>query len=135
MLFGLIGSMLLTQPITGLINAGFMTVVAGVQADSTTGIVSFLAFIAIYAMIMTTVVHLVFSLIHWIPDNILRWIGHAAGGLPGAERGGEESHSILVGAVKELKHGASGGLGGRGDKLKSPSESPKKTPTNKDLFN
>ena len=138
MLFGLIGSMLLTQPVTGLINGGFMTVVAGVQADSMTGIVSFLAFIGIYATLMTTVVHIVFSLIHFIPDNIMRWLGHAAGGLPGAERAGDESHQIMVGGVKEVKHGAAGGLGSLGKKhgedMPPHSPAPKKTPSNKDLF-
>src|SRR5450830_273266 len=135
MLFGLIGAMLLTQPVTGLINTGFMTVVAGVQADSMTGILSFLAFTAIYTLMMVTVVHLVFSLIHWIPDNILRWVGHATGGLPGAEKNGEESHSILVGAVRELKHGAAGAGGLGGQKLAQPNQTETKArPSNKDLL-
>ena len=78
MLFGLLGGMLLTQPIVGYINAAFMSVVSGIQADSMTGIVSFIAYVAIYVVMMTTVVHIVFSLIHWVPDNILRWIGNGS---------------------------------------------------------
>lgn len=113
MLFGLIGAMLLTQPVTGMVNVAFMTVVSGVQADSMTGIVSFIAYIAIYTILMTTVVHIVFSLIHWIPDNILRWLGAHAGGISDAERSGDQGHDILVGGVKEVKHGAAGGLGGK----------------------
>jgi conjugal transfer/type IV secretion protein DotA/TraY len=114
MLFGLIGGMLLTQPVVGLINASFMTVVAGVQADSLTGIVSFVAFVSIYVIMMTTVVHIVFSLIHWIPDNILRWVGAHAGGISSAEGSGDKGHDILVGGVREVKHGAAGQLG-KGD--------------------
>lgn len=113
MLFGLIGAMLLTQPVTGMVNIAFMTVVSGVQADSMTGIVSFFAYVAIYTILMTTVVHIVFSLIHWIPDNILRWLGAHAGGIGDAERSGDQGHDILVGGVKEVKHGAAGGLGGK----------------------
>jgi conjugal transfer/type IV secretion protein DotA/TraY len=112
MLFGLIGAMLLTQPLVGIINVAFMTVVAGAQADSLSGIVKFIAYVSIYVIIMTTVVHIVFSLIHWIPDNILRWVGAHAGGIGSAESVGEKSHDIVVGGVKEVKHGASMGLGG-----------------------
>lgn len=114
MLFGLIGGMLLTQPVVGLINVAFMTVVAGVQADSMTGIVSFAAYVAIYVIVMTTVVHIVFSLIHWIPDNILRWLGAQAGGISSAEHAGNQGHDVLVGGVRDVKHGATGGLGGKG---------------------
>lgn len=140
MLFGLIGGMLLTQPIVGLINLAYMTVVAGVQADSMTGIVSFFAYVTIYVIIMTTVVHLVFSLIHWIPDNILRWLGAHAGGLASAEKAGDQGHDILVGGVREVKHGAAGGLGGaqqqrpRHDHEAGGEFRPSPSPSNKDLL-
>ena len=106
MLFGLVGGMLLTQPIVGYINAAFMSVVSGIQADSMTGIVSFIAYVAIYVVIMTTVVHIVFSLIHWVPDNILRWIGQGAtGGIADAERTGDGGQDVFVAGVRESKHG------------------------------
>ena len=140
MLFGLIGGMLLTQPVVGLINVAFMTVVAGVQADSITGIVSFFAYVAIYVTVMTTVVHIVFSLIHWIPDNILRWLGAHAGGISSAEGAGDKGHDILVGGTREVKHGASGGLGGArqnrpGNSAGGADEiKPSASPSNKDLL-
>lgn len=139
MLFGLIGAMLLTQPITGIVNVMFMTVVSGIQADSLTGIVSFVAFVAIYVILMTSVVHIVFSLIHWIPDNILRWLGSHAAGLGGAESKGDQGHDVLVGGVREIRHGAGGGLGGKG-KADTPavtSTSPSSagpSPSNKELL-
>lgn len=140
MLFGLIGGMLLTQPIVGFINVGFMSVVAGIQADSMTGIVSFVAYVAIYVIVMTTVVHIVFSLIHWVPDNIIRWIGHAAGGIGDAQSTGDSGHDVFIGGVREAKHGASGGLGGGGHKSlgpegsSTPGPSGSKSPSNKDLL-
>jgi len=140
MLFGLIGGMLLTQPIVGFINVGFMSVVAGIQADSMTGIVSFVAYVAIYVIVMTTVVHIVFSLIHWVPDNIIRWIGHAAGGIGDAQRTGDSGHDVFIGGVREAKHGASGGLGGGGHKSQgpegsgAPGPSSSNSPSNKDLL-
>ncbi|WP_439670865.1 Conjugal transfer protein TraY [Cupriavidus necator] len=140
MLFGLIGGMLLTQPVVGLINIAYMTVVAGVQADSITGIVSFFAYVAIYVIVMTTVVHIVFSLIHWIPDNILRWLGAHASGIGTAERAGEQGHDILVGGIREVKHGATGSLGGSQQKRPSSDSGaggelrPTPSPSNKDLL-
>jgi hypothetical protein len=88
---------------------------------------------------MTTVVHIVFSLIHWIPDNILRWLGSHAAGLGGAEGKGEQGHDVLVGGVREVRHGASGGLGGK-DKTDTPANtatSPSSAgaaPSNKELL-
>jgi len=139
MLFGLIGAMLLTQPITGIVNVMFMTVVSGIQTDSLTGIVSFVAFVAIYVILMTSVVHIVFSLIHWIPDNILRWLGSHAAGLGGAENKGDQGHDVLVGGVREIRHGAGGGLGGKGkaDTPSITSTSPSSagpSPSNKELL-
>lgn len=112
MLFGLITAMLLTQPITGFVNAGFMSAVSGVQADSTTGIVSFFAYVAIYVIMMTTVLHTVFSLIHWIPDNVPRWIGaNVSGGPASPDQKEREAHNIFAGGVVQAGHGTKGGGG------------------------
>lgn len=99
MLFGLIAAMLLTQPITGLVNAGFMSAISGVQADSMTGIFSFLGFVTVYVVMMTTVLHTVFSLIHWIPDNVPRWIGAHVSGGPASPDQKEREGSQVFGAV------------------------------------
>lgn len=112
MLFGLVTAMLLTQPVTGLVNAGFMSAVSGVQADSTTGLVSFLAYVAIYVIMMTIVLHAVFSLIHWIPDNVPRWIGaHVSGGPASPDQKEREASHVFAGGVGTAKSGASGGHG------------------------
>lgn len=99
MLFGLIAAMLLTQPVTGLVNAGFMSAISGVQADSMTGIFSFLGFVTVYVVMMTTVLHTVFSLIHWIPDNVPRWIGAHVSGGPASPDQKEREGSQVFGAV------------------------------------
>jgi hypothetical protein len=99
MILGLICAMLLTEPLAGIVNVAFMTVVAGIQVSSTTGIVSFIAYVAIYVSIMMTVVHTAFSLIHWIPDNILRWIGGRGDAMVNAERQGGESHQVFAAGI------------------------------------
>ncbi|MBP8275910.1 MAG: DotA/TraY family protein [Propionivibrio sp.] len=106
MLFGLVTAMLLTQPVTGLVNAGFMSAVSGIQADSTTGLVSFLAYVAIYVIMMTTVLHTVFSLIHWIPDNVPRWIGgHVGGGPASPDQKEKEAGHVFAAGVSHAERG------------------------------
>lgn len=106
MLFGLITAMLLVQPITGLVNTGFMSAVSGVQADSMTGIVSFFAYVTIYVTMMTTVLHTCFSLIHYIPDNVPRWIGaNVSGGPASPDQKEREGAHVFAGAVSEGKAG------------------------------
>lgn len=90
MLFGLIVGMKLTDPITKMINTAFMSVVSGIQMGSVTGPIMFLGFVAVYVSISLTVVHLCYSLIHWIPDNVLRWINAASSALHSAENTGNQ---------------------------------------------
>jgi hypothetical protein len=107
MLLGLITAMLLTQPITGLVNASFMSAVSGVQADSMTGIVSFFAYVTIYVIIMTVLLHAVFSLIHYIPDNVPKWIGawHVSSGPASPEQKEREGSHVFGGAVHTARQG------------------------------
>jgi conjugal transfer/type IV secretion protein DotA/TraY len=125
MLFGLLTAMLLTQPVTGLVNAGFMAAVSGIQADSMTGLISFIAYVAIYVIMMTTVLHTVFSLIHWIPDNVPRWIGHVGQGGPASpdQKEREASH-VFAGGVSRVERGVGGG-GHKGSEPKKAVEQEK----------
>lgn len=131
MLFGLVTAMLLTQPITGFVNAGFMSAVSGVQADSMTGIVKFLGYVTIYVIFMTTIIHTVFSLIHWIPDNVPRWIGaNVSGGPASPDQKEREGAHVFGGAVSE------GGKGLGGHKPEKPETLGKNNqrPSNKELM-
>lgn len=46
-----------------------------VQANSVTGVVSFLAFIAVFMSLTVAVVHSAFGLVTLIPDQVLGWVG------------------------------------------------------------
>jgi conjugal transfer/type IV secretion protein DotA/TraY len=123
MLFGLVAAMLLTQPVTALVNAGFMSAVSGVQADSTTGVVSFFGFTAVYVILMNTVLHTVFSLIHWIPDNVPRWIGaHVSGGPASPDQKEREAHQVFVGGVHNAERGVGTGHGGKPQTKPTPKD-------------
>ena len=59
---GFFGSILIAQPLTSVINAMFITVVAGAEHNSLSGIVAFIAYTGIYVIIMTGVIHSIFTL-------------------------------------------------------------------------
>ncbi|MGZ1593199.1 DotA/TraY family protein [Xanthomonas citri] len=115
MLFGLIMSIGVAQPIAHFVNAGFMLAVKGSMHDSANGIGAFTAYCVIYVIIMTTVLHSVFALIHWIPDNTMRWMGNAVGMGGVADSEGREAQHVFAGAASHSR-GVAGGshAGGRG---------------------
>jgi conjugal transfer/type IV secretion protein DotA/TraY len=113
---GFFGSILLAQPVTGFVNMCYMTAVQGAQHESLSGIASFIAYVIIYVTIMTGVIHSVFALTNWVPDNCLRWIGGAL-----------QAHGIGDSEPKEAEHqfnaavlAMSRGGGGGGGKPKRP---------------
>ncbi|MEA9749379.1 DotA/TraY family protein [Xanthomonas campestris pv. raphani] len=101
MLFGLILSIGIAQPIAHFVNAGFMMAVKGAMHDSANGIGAFVAYVIIYGIIMTTVLHSVFALIHWIPDNTMRWMGNAVGMGGVGDKEESESQQIFAGAAHQ----------------------------------
>ncbi|MEQ2334202.1 DotA/TraY family protein [Xanthomonas euvesicatoria pv. euvesicatoria] len=79
MVFGLIGSIVVAQPVAHFVNLTYITQVQGAMGNSANAIGALIAYTAIYAILMTIVLHSVFGFINWIPDNVLRWIGSAVG--------------------------------------------------------
>ena len=95
MIFGFYAGFLLTEPVSALINSSFMTIVSGTQAGSMSGMIIIIGYTCVYVSISITVTHLCYSLIHWVPDNCLRWIASATSGLTGAERAGDDAKGMM----------------------------------------
>ena len=62
----------------------------------------------IYCVIMTIVLHAVFSLIHWVPDTVMRWMGNAVGMHGVADHEGGEAGRTIIAAGRSLQHTATG---------------------------
>ncbi|ENB4052671.1 DotA/TraY family protein [Escherichia coli] len=75
-----------------LLNLLFEPMLINAQANSWTGILSLLAFLAIYARICTTTVCRVFALLVTMPDYVISWLG------------GREAASILGNMVDETRN-------------------------------
>ncbi len=102
--FGFFGSIWLVQPVAGFINAAYITAVAGAEYNSLSGVVAFLAYVAIYVMLMTGVVHSIFTLVNWLPDNVLNWLG---GALDAKDIGGAaDASGGLKGIPVDIPRGA-----------------------------
>lgn len=95
MIFGFYAGFLLTEPVSALINSSFMTIVSGTQAGSMSGMIVIIGYTCVYVSISITVTHLCYSLIHWVPDNCLRWIASATSGLTGVERAGDDAKGMM----------------------------------------
>lgn len=108
MVLGFAFAIVVAQPIAHFVNLTYITQVQGAMGDSANGLGAFLAFTVIYAVIMTIVLHSVFSLIHYIPDQALRWIGHAIGAQGVADSETSQTQHVVVGAMTGGAQGAFG---------------------------
>lgn len=99
-IFGLIGAMMISEPIFQWVGYGFWTAQKSVQSNSLTGLLSILAFAMLYISFCIALMHKVFSLIHIIPGVVLRWVG--AHWNSAFDQGGQ--------LAQELQHGTQGGF-------------------------
>ena len=102
MLFGLFFAAAISFAIFAYINATFASVFDVAQDSWRLSIMyylfSFIAKIAIFTIICLTTLNTIYSLIHVIPDRVLRWIGggDAALGNMGAEQATKGSFGAVI---------------------------------------
>lgn len=99
MILGFVCSIVLMKPLGYFVNSTFIGVFAMNVNPSPFGITQMIAGSIIYVVIMVSMIHRVFTLIHIIPDRILRWIGGGGNEL-GEQASGMESFSAgkVIGA-------------------------------------
>ena len=115
MLFGFFGSFFVTILMGKLIQVFFIPMVLSVSGDRTIGLVSVISFSIILTMLMITIAHRAFGLIHEIPDRILRYIGGTHETLGEASNEGN-NRTMVIGAVGNVTHRAESSLSGGGGK-------------------
>ena len=108
--FRLIGALVVLPPVMGILYSLFMNASGSMQADSISGLFSWVVEIAIYVMVCVTVMHKIFALIHVIPNSVPRWFGgHASGHDKGAETE-HESKAAVMGAIMAGRNAGSGAM-------------------------
>lgn len=93
MIIGLAAAFVLMKPIGFLVNSTFLGAFALGVSPGIFGFTQALAGCIIYCVLMITIVQRVFSLIHVVPDRLLRWIGGGSGGELGQEAGALDQSS------------------------------------------
>lgn len=98
MVMGLLGAMVIVEPMVGLVNETFFTAMRAANTNSLVGILLIFGFMVVSVSIIFTIMNKSFSLIHMIPDKVLRWVGGGPEQL-GEQQAGEEAKSLVLGGV------------------------------------
>lgn len=97
---GFVSATVLMNPIGELINATFIGAFLSGVNPSIFGLSQMIMGCVLYCVLMISVITKVFSLIHVVPDKILRWIGGAGADIGDTAAGiqGETGQKVIVGA-------------------------------------
>ncbi len=107
MVMGLIAGMMLSYIAVDIVNYGFSGLLDSVFGNSF-NIIESVALVAIYVMLIVTMLSKTFSLIHMLPEKVLRWIGAQANfGI-----GEEQAEAKVGGVVKQGNEKMAGAAGG-----------------------
>lgn len=112
MILGLISAYTMLPILGGILNQTFSGAFGMVAAGGYVGIIESLAVIGVYIGMMFMIVKKAFSLIHVVPDEIMKWIGGHSGASMGAyaqsAAKGAEAAMFTQAALNQMSHGASG---------------------------
>lgn len=110
MIFGLITAIVLSAVMGEFINKVFFQVFAVSQGSDLTGFSAFFEILfgtVIYCIIMFTFISKMFSIIHIVPDQLMRWIGGGQDNLGGQmaqafEGSGKQGFGVATGAASAI---------------------------------
>lgn len=124
LLLAFVISMSAMYPIEAGVNWTYTTMFSGVVGSSFAGLATYIAGILVYTVLMTLAVQTSLGLLNSVPDNVMRYVGSAAGG-QGLGQGADQAHRSMVGAVHSAGHaGAVNPAQGGGDKGRQGGSSP-----------
>ena len=75
MTLGLIGAMVVLPPVLAILFGMYQNAWGSMQADSVSGLASWIVGIAVYSGVCIVIMHKVFGLIHLVPNSVPRWFG------------------------------------------------------------
>jgi conjugal transfer/type IV secretion protein DotA/TraY len=126
MIFGLITAIVLSAVMGEFINKVFFQVFAVSQGSDLTGFSAFFEILfgtVIYCIIMFTFISKMFSIIHIVPDQLMRWMGGGQDNLGGQmasafESSGKQGFGVATGAAAQLGSSMSQTAGNIGNKIR-----------------
>lgn len=100
MVFGFFAAILILWGASTWASQQFQTFASGLQAETFTGLLAYIALTGVIGGLMIAAAHMCFRLVYEVPDRVLRWIG--GGGAQLGESGGEHKanqHFTALGGV------------------------------------
>lgn len=116
MVIGLVAGMLIVEFMARLIGVTFTWWIDSVTIGNSMGVVGLLSFMVILASLVLVMVRWSFSLIHIVPDTVLRFIGSASESF-GESRVADQVKEMVLAGYGAARSGTSGALGAGGAKL------------------
>lgn len=118
MIFGMFGGMIIAIIVGKVAMSAFVPMALSVSGDRFIGVITIVGFVIILCMMMVSIMHRSYGLIHEVPDKVLRYIGGMSETL-GEAQAEQQGRTMVVGAVSKISqtgeramHG--GGKGGKG---------------------
>lgn len=105
MIFGLIISFVMIDPLLNIATAYFYSAFASAQADSFAGLFSYIAKIGLFVVLCWTIINMTFKAIHGVPQNVMRWIGGREGGSYN-ELGSESAQRTQAVLIASMQRGS-----------------------------
>jgi conjugal transfer/type IV secretion protein DotA/TraY len=130
MLMGLVCGIFMIEPLVQFVTDSFFYTFTSIQSDSVSFIFSIFGFGAIYVSLVITTVNKCFSMIHIMPDKVLRWVG--GGGEQLGENTFRDKSNASMAAVAGAIGSSAASMGNRQKKEKADSS---KTNTDGDKEN
>ncbi|WP_020405277.1 DotA/TraY family protein [Hahella ganghwensis] len=104
-IFGFFASMLLVIVMLKVVMLIFLPAMSGMIGDSISGVVTAVAMLGIFTVLIIQIAHRAFGLIHEVPDKVLRYIGGGSENLGEASQE-QQSRSVFVGGAAKVVGGA-----------------------------
>ena len=104
-IFGFFASMLLVIVMLKVVVLIFLPAMSGMIGDSISGVVTAVAMLGIFTVLIIQIAHRAFGLIHEVPDKVLRYIGGGSENLGEASQE-QQSRSVFVGGAAKVVGGA-----------------------------
>lgn len=103
MLFGMFGGMIVAIIAGKVAVSAFVPMALSVSGDRFIGLITIVGFVIILCMMMISIMHRSYGLIHEVPDKVLRYIG-GMGETLGEAQSEQQGRTMVVGAVQKISN-------------------------------
>jgi conjugal transfer/type IV secretion protein DotA/TraY len=113
MVFGLLGAFVICEPFMRFLVSSFWNAAESVQSESVHGLPSLALVVAIFVTLGVTMINRLFSMIHVVPNTVMRWLG----GMGSSHDRSEQDQASVYAAVSKVGGNTQAALSGAGSMI------------------